>query len=131
MDRTVVNIALITDVHHIRTDLGDLSDLETSIARFGLLHPVIVDSKNRLISGARRLQACRNLGFTEIQALRVQTAADSLDALVIYSDENLCRRTLSAAEMDALIQLKKSMMGSRSGSIWGRLKKLFSWLRSK
>ena len=77
------------------------------------------------------LQADPAADAAEIQALRVQTAADSLDALVIYSDENLCRRTLSAAEMDALIQLKKSMMGSRSGSIWGRLKKLFSWLRSK
>ena len=39
--------------HRIRKDLGDLSSLKQSIEKYGLLHPIIINKKNELISGER------------------------------------------------------------------------------
>lgn len=38
-----------------RKDLGDLEKLAESLDAIGLLHPVVIDTKNRLIAGQRRL----------------------------------------------------------------------------
>ena len=55
----------ITDIiidHCYRQDLGDLQGLAGSIREFGLLRPVLIAPDNRLISGRRRLEACKLLG---------------------------------------------------------------------
>ena len=49
-----------------RHDLGDLTDLATSIEQIGLLHPIVVNESHDLIAGARRLAACRSLGWQEV-----------------------------------------------------------------
>jgi ParB family transcriptional regulator, chromosome partitioning protein len=49
-----------------RKDLGDIDTLARSIAEIGLLHPVVINQNNELIAGARRLQACKSLGWNEI-----------------------------------------------------------------
>ena len=40
--------------------------LARSIGEVGLLHPVVVTSKGHLVAGARRLEACRILGWKKI-----------------------------------------------------------------
>lgn len=52
-------------------DLGDLEPLKTSITGDGLVHPVILTPASHLVLGARRLQACIELGWTEIRAVTV------------------------------------------------------------
>lgn len=54
-----------------REDLGDISGLADSISSWGLLHPVVVDDKNRLVAGERRLRACQQLGWSEIPVTRL------------------------------------------------------------
>jgi ParB family transcriptional regulator, chromosome partitioning protein len=49
-----------------RRDMGDLSALAASIEDIGLLNPITVDENGRLLAGARRLAACKLLGWTEI-----------------------------------------------------------------
>jgi ParB family chromosome partitioning protein len=49
-----------------RKDLGDLRSLADSIQTVGLLHPIVVTPEGRLITGQRRLEACRLLGWQEI-----------------------------------------------------------------
>jgi ParB family chromosome partitioning protein len=51
-----------------RRDLGDVVALAESIDDIGLLHPITVDETGRLLAGARRLAACKHLGWTEIPA---------------------------------------------------------------
>lgn len=52
-----------------REDLGDLAGLAQSIAEDGLLHPILIDNKRRLVAGYRRLLACRDyLAWDEIAA---------------------------------------------------------------
>ena len=49
-----------------RKDLGDVKALAESIEDIGLLHPITVDEENRLLAGARRLAACKRLGWKTI-----------------------------------------------------------------
>jgi len=63
---TVVPVHLIQVSGRVRRDLGDIDTLARSIAEVGLLHPIVVDKKNRLLAGARRLEAVRRLKWKEV-----------------------------------------------------------------
>lgn len=97
-----------------RRELGDVATLESSIRKMGLLYPIIVDRNSILISGERRLAACRNVGLTKVPVLRVDTDYDSLVALDIHSDMHLCRQPLSEDELHDLIERKKSLISGGS-----------------
>ncbi len=71
-----------------RKDLGDLRTLADSIAEVGLLHPVVVTPEGRLIAGQRRLEACRQLGLTEVPV----TVVDLYQAASGEAHENLVRK---------------------------------------
>jgi ParB family chromosome partitioning protein len=49
-----------------RRDLGDIQSLADSIDRLGLLHPIVITPKGRLIAGRRRLQAVKLLGWQTV-----------------------------------------------------------------
>jgi ParB-like chromosome segregation protein Spo0J len=46
------------------------NELMLSIEESGLINPLIVDDQNQLLSGFRRLLACRRLGYTDVPVLR-------------------------------------------------------------
>jgi ParB family chromosome partitioning protein len=50
----------------IRKDMGDIEGLAESIEDIGLLNPISVDEDGRLLAGARRLAACKRLGWKTI-----------------------------------------------------------------
>ena len=52
----------------VRRGVGDVASLAASIEDLGLLQPIVITSDKRLICGARRLAACRQLGWAEIPA---------------------------------------------------------------
>ena len=112
MNREYVDIGLhsVTVKSPIRKENGDVTTLAASIGKLGVLSPIIVDRNNVLISGARRLHACRAAGIDTIPAVRLDIEHNSMAALDIQSDENLCRQPLSSEELEALIQLKKARM---------------------
>lgn len=43
----------------IREDMGDIARFAESIEDLGLLNPITVDERGRLLAGARRLAACK------------------------------------------------------------------------
>jgi ParB/RepB/Spo0J family partition protein len=45
-----------------------LEELADSIEALGLIHPIVVTRELVLVSGERRLEACRRLGWTRISA---------------------------------------------------------------
>lgn len=108
MEHTLVtvNVDDIIVKYNPRLDAGELATLQESIERVGLLNPITIDVDNVLIAGSRRLQACRNLGRDTIPALRLGVRANSLKGLDIQSDENLCRLSLTNAELNAHIDRK-------------------------
>src|SRR3954465_11248632 len=90
---------------NVRDDVGDLTELQASIAELGLLSPVKVtaqaDGRYRLVYGQRRVLACRALGRLKISAI-VEPASDvdqvgarrSIEQLA----ENLQRKDLNPIE---------------------------------
>lgn len=96
----------------VRAKLGDLSTLEGSIRKLGLLNPIIVDADNVVICGNRRFEACRRAGLTRIPVFKVDVSIGSTEAYDIEADENLCREPLTTDELAQLIQAKRISMHS-------------------
>ena len=64
--RHAMNIADIKVGKRHRKDHGDIASLAASMDALGLLHPVVVTLDGKLIAGARRLKAAKQLRWTEI-----------------------------------------------------------------
>lgn len=94
-----LNINEIKVKNRIRDDLGDLTSLKESITTFGLLSPIIVNTHRELITGERRLRACKELGMTTISAIIRNTFDDIAMALKAERDENTCRKDFTIEEM--------------------------------
>ncbi len=112
----------------IRQEEGDTGSLNESIEKHGLLHPILVDEQYNLIAGYRRLQVCRKLGWTHIEAIVVETGGDRLKKLEIELQENLGRRDLTDGDLEAY-RLRRAQMEAASHkkiSFWQWLKKLFT-----
>ena len=85
-----------------RTALGDLQSLASSMGEVGLLQPVVLDSKNGLIAGQRRIEAAKLLGWTEIEAVVAGDLDDALRLLIAQRDENTCRKDFAPSEAVAV-----------------------------
>ena len=81
-----------------RRDLGDIEPLARSIAEVGLLHPPVVNERNELIAGHRRIEACRLLGWRTVPVVKLNLG----DALRGQLDENVVRKDLTAEERVAI-----------------------------
>ncbi len=80
-----------------REDYGDIDALAASIREHGLIHPIVVDDRNRLVAGGRRLRACAAIGMASVE---VRTLGDLSDEEVraIELEENLRRKDLTPYE---------------------------------
>lgn len=85
----------------IRRDMGDLKSLADSIARHGLLHPIVVMKDGTLVAGARRIEAARLLGWDEVAG----TVVDVDDLLSAERDENQERKDFTPTEAVAIGRL--------------------------
>lgn len=96
-----IGIGSIRVADRLRTlDPDYVAFLAASISEIGLQTPIIVAEAEdsgakvyRLVGGFHRLEACKHLGWTAIQA-RVMRGND-LDRRLVEIDENLCRNDLS------------------------------------
>ncbi len=79
----------------------DVSDIQSSIAARGLLHPIIVslkpDGRWKLETGERRLTAVRNLGQAKILARKASDLSPT-EAKIIELEENIKRKNLEWQE---------------------------------
>ena len=97
---TAIAIYQIKVGSRFRKDLGNVDDLVESIREVGLLHPIVVDAKNNLIAGDRRLQACTRLGMKTIEATVVDLDDDQV--LRAQDDENTVRKPFTPTEARAI-----------------------------
>jgi ParB family chromosome partitioning protein len=83
-------------------DPVSLDELKKSILTNGLIQPITVrrtpDHKYQLISGERRLQACKDIGFKEIPAYIINVTSDEL-MLALALIENIQREKLNSIEV--------------------------------
>jgi SAM-dependent methyltransferase len=77
-------------------DSAKVAELAASIAELGLLQPIGVRPDGTLVYGYHRLEACKQLGWTEIPAVVVD--GDDLRAELAEISENLIRNELTLLE---------------------------------
>ncbi len=91
----------------VRRDTGDLTPLMESLKQYGQLSPIIINSKNELIAGERRLAAAKKLGWPAIDALVIERNSE-LDKLQIEVEENIQRSNFTMEEIqEAFTRLDK------------------------
>lgn len=78
-------------------DPGDLTDLMESLDSAGMAHPVTVSPGYRLVTGRRRLEACRKLGCP-VPAEVITTVAEALEHLVRENADGRCAKPMSLIE---------------------------------
>src|SRR5262245_21550047 len=64
----MVNVSDVRVGPRHRKDMGDIAELVRSIQALDLLHPIVITPDHQLIAGQRRLEAVKELGWTEIPA---------------------------------------------------------------
>lgn len=104
----------------VRKDIGDLTLLKESIEKHGLLYPIIVDSRNRLIAGERRLTAIKELGWEEVDVIIKDISLK--EALNIELTENITRKDFVHDELIFGLKKKKEFA---SKNIFTKLKLFF------
>lgn len=86
---------------------GDVTALADSIKDIGLLNPITVTKDKKLVAGAHRLKAFKQLGRKTIPAVYV--TLDELDRELAEIDENLIRNELTQLEQSLQIDRRKEI----------------------
>ena len=125
-----VNIEDIKINDRIRHDLGDVDRLASSIERIGLIHPVIITDQYELLSGYRRIQACKKLGWDKIEARVVNVGDSDVKKLDWEYHENYGRKDLADAEQEQYFARREELTKPNSRGFWQKIKDFFARLFS-
>ncbi|MDR2176532.1 MAG: ParB N-terminal domain-containing protein [Treponema sp.] len=101
----------------VRRDMGDISALAESMKRFGLLSPLVINKKNELLAGGRRLAAARCLGWKTITVV-VLDVPEKLEKLEYEIEENIQRQNFNA---DEIISATKELNRLRNPGLFRRI----------
>jgi DNA modification methylase len=96
-DRIPITDIVIGEKHRMRKYFGNIEELAASIARFGLLTPIVLDNENNLIAGHRRILAAKSLGHPDILYRRME-ALDPIVRQELELEENIRRKDLEWQE---------------------------------
>lgn len=115
LELRIVNIDSLTITpNHPRKDLGDLTDLEGSIRKDGIIEPLLVNETEAgrldVCDGTRRLAVAKGFGLKEIQCLILKGLKEKEAAHLSYV-KNVERKTLSAIEKARHIRTMKEEYG--------------------
>ena len=109
----------------IRKELGDLEPLMKSMREYGLMNPVVVNSRHELIAGHRRLESARRLGWENIEATMMATSGE-LPMLELEIEENVQRSDFSPAELAAALKLLEKLRNPGFfRRLWGVIQRIF------
>jgi ParB family chromosome partitioning protein len=112
----------------IRRELGDIETLAESLKLFGQINPVVITPKNVLISGQRRLEAARALGWRTINAVILEFP-DALSKLEYEVEENIQRRDFTPQEVaEATRRIYRLKNPGFFRRIFNAIIRFFKWL---
>ena len=81
-----MKVKVSTLKHHPKNkeiyELSSIEELMESISEVGLLQPLIIDTKNQIISGNRRFESIRRLGWDEVE-VEVKDVKDGEEELLL------------------------------------------------
>lgn len=96
-----------------RKDFGDIDSLAESISTVGLLQPIVINEKNELIDGQRRIQAYTRLGRSQIPFYRV-----SLKEIILGEfHANFNRKEFTTSERVAICKAVEVLVMKHSRSV--------------
>lgn len=95
----LVKIEDIKVKKRVRRDLGDLTALKESMHRYGLMNPITLNSNYELVSGERRLEAAKSLGWERINANVLDANVDNIRQLEMELEENNQRKEFTDEEL--------------------------------
>ena len=115
-------IRILRDERQRREIVTD--DLESSIARRGVISPIIIQRDGTLIAGERRVEASRKLGLPDIPA-RYADELSPLEAQIIELEENIKRKDLTWQDHTRALQRIHSLytdLAAAEGTEWSQLR---------
>ena len=108
--------------------MGDIESLADSLRRYGQISPIVINKKNLLIAGERRLEAAKRLGWRTINAI-ISEKSSELERLELEVEENMQRRDFS---MNEAAEATKRLYRLRNPGFFRRILnaiiKFFKWL---
>jgi 16S rRNA G966 N2-methylase RsmD len=105
-----IKIASVIITDRTRKDLGNIASLAESICSVGLLQPVVINEKNELIDGQRRIEAFVQLGKTEIPFYQV-----NLEQILLGEfHANSNRKDFTPSERVAISQAVEKVLEGQS-----------------
>ena len=126
----LVNIKDIKIKKRVRHDLGNLDALKNSLRTYGLLNPITLNEKHELIAGERRLQAAKQLGWTNINAVIMNNVSD-VEELELELEENNQRKEFTKEELlEGYRRLEKLRNPSFFRRLFKLLKRFIEWIKS-
>lgn len=126
----LVNIKDIKIKKRVRHDLGNLEALKNSLRTYGLLNPITLNEKYELIAGERRLQAAKQLGWTNINAVIMNNVSD-VEELELELEENNQRKEFTKEELlEGYRRLEKLRNPSFFRRLFKLLKNFFEYFKS-
>ena len=126
----LVNIKDIKIKKRVRHDLGNLEALKNSLRTYGLLNPITLNEKYELIAGERRLQAAKQLGWTNINAVIMNNVSD-VEELELELEENNQRKGFTKEELlEGYRRLEKLRNPSFFRRLFKLLKKFYEYFKS-
>ena len=93
--------------------LSDIEDLAASISEVGLLEPITIDRRYRVVSGHRRLTAIKTLGWTSVDCELITIPKGKDDEYLVHFNKH---RVKSSQELlnEARVLMPKVMIGQGS-----------------
>ncbi len=125
--KVAISEIVVDEAVRIRKDVGDIEVLQSSIEKVGLINPVMIDENNHLIAGNRRLTACKNLGWTEIEVTVVQLNGDLIKMLDVEIAENFFRKDFTPDEILATEKRRQEILEQQREK--GFFEKIWAWLK--
>lgn len=127
---------IITEGQLIRAEMDDdhVIELSNSIAKVGLLQPVVVrllhKSKYQLLAGAHRLAACRRLGWTHIPAVvRVLDMDEPVKGIALI--ENIIRKDMSLPEECEAVRVLTQEQGLSVSQVCQLIGRTREWINRR
>ena len=125
--KVAISEIVVDEAVRIRKDVGNIEVLQSSIEKVGLINPVMIDENNNLIAGYRRLTACKNLGWTEIEVTVVQLNGDLIKMLDVEIAENFFRKDFTPDEILATEKRRQEILEQQRKK--GFFEKIWAWLK--
>lgn len=112
---TLISSITVEREERQRKELVKIEELAESIARLGLINPIVITSDGILVAGERRLTACKSLGWTHIPTQSTEDLSE-YELQAIELEENIKRVDLTwQEEVEAVAKFHKLKSETEDG----------------